>query len=171
MLIRPTSLTLVQIFFWILRMAARLVRLISIKTKEYEIAIMKVVYVLGWCWNECAVERTVGYWSCDISQPALLRFPFLREYCRINLQSLLARSLRVWFVNWFWCYGILCTYVRLNQPCEPKRQWRTAAQSTYVADSRSQAPIKACLCDEKPKHRKTCECTVDKHCWTTNPRP
>ena len=31
--IRPTSLTLVQIFFWILPMAARLERLISIKTK------------------------------------------------------------------------------------------------------------------------------------------
>ena len=48
MLIRPTSLTLVEIFFWILPMAARLVRVISIKTKEIIlnlIAIMKEVYI------------------------------------------------------------------------------------------------------------------------------
>ena len=35
MLIRPTGLTLVEIFFRILSMAVRLIRLISIKTKEY----------------------------------------------------------------------------------------------------------------------------------------
>ena len=35
MLIRPTGPTLVEIFFWIFPMAARLERLISIKTKEY----------------------------------------------------------------------------------------------------------------------------------------
>ena len=35
MLIRPTGLILVEIFFWILPMAARLERLICIKTKEY----------------------------------------------------------------------------------------------------------------------------------------
>ena len=35
MLIRLTGLTLVEIFFWIVPMAARLIRLISIKTKEY----------------------------------------------------------------------------------------------------------------------------------------
>ena len=37
MLIRPTGLTLVKTFFWIVPMAARLIRLISIKTKEYQI--------------------------------------------------------------------------------------------------------------------------------------
>jgi len=37
MLIRPTGLTLVETFFWIVPMAARLIRLISIKTKEYQI--------------------------------------------------------------------------------------------------------------------------------------
>ena len=35
MLIRPTDLALVEIFFWNVVMAARLVRLISIKTEEY----------------------------------------------------------------------------------------------------------------------------------------
>jgi len=35
MLIRPTGLTLVEIFFSIVPMAVRLIMLISIKTKEY----------------------------------------------------------------------------------------------------------------------------------------
>ena len=35
MLIRPTRLFLVKIFFRILRMGVRLIRLINIKTKEY----------------------------------------------------------------------------------------------------------------------------------------
>ena len=35
MLIRPTGLTLVEMFFWIVPMAARFIGLISIKTKEY----------------------------------------------------------------------------------------------------------------------------------------
>ena len=37
MLIRPTGLTLVEIFFWIVPMAVRLIGLISIKTKEYSL--------------------------------------------------------------------------------------------------------------------------------------
>ena len=45
MLTRPTSLTLVKIFFCISPIAVRLERLISIETKEYNsIPIMKVVY-------------------------------------------------------------------------------------------------------------------------------
>ena len=36
MLIRPTDLTLVEIFFCIVPMVSRLIRLISIKMKEYK---------------------------------------------------------------------------------------------------------------------------------------
>ena len=36
MLIRPTGLAVVEIFFWNVPLAARLIRLMSIKTKEYE---------------------------------------------------------------------------------------------------------------------------------------
>ena len=48
MSIRPTGLTLVEIFFWIVPMAARLINLISIKTKEYLIwpPLWKRVYTL-----------------------------------------------------------------------------------------------------------------------------
>ena len=46
MLIRPTGLTLVEIFFWIVPMAARLIRLISIKKKRILnlTSIMKEIY-------------------------------------------------------------------------------------------------------------------------------